>query len=114
MMLRCSMLEQIGLFDETFFLYFEEVELCLRASDHGWKAVNCLKAVVQHEEHAIPPKLKPYFIESVLLLARRRKNARIQSILRAACMTRGRPSCIRGLLRGLTKPLQLFPVAAVL
>lgn len=36
MMLRRSMLDDIGLFDETFFLYFEETDLCLRAARAGW------------------------------------------------------------------------------
>jgi len=36
LMLRAEMLEQIGLFDETFFLYFEETDLCLRAARAGW------------------------------------------------------------------------------
>ncbi|WP_299411827.1 glycosyltransferase family 2 protein [uncultured Sulfitobacter sp.] len=36
MMMRASMLEAIGLFDETFFLYFEETDLCLRAARAGW------------------------------------------------------------------------------
>lgn len=36
MMLRRTMLEQIGTFDETFFLYFEETDLCLRARRAGW------------------------------------------------------------------------------
>ena len=35
-MLRHSMLEEIGGFDETFFLYFEETDLCLRAACAGW------------------------------------------------------------------------------
>lgn len=36
MMIRREVLEEIGLFDETFFLYFEETDLCLRASKAGW------------------------------------------------------------------------------
>ena len=32
MMMRQSVLDEIGLFDETFFLYFEETDLCLRAA----------------------------------------------------------------------------------
>ena len=35
-MMRASVLERIGLFDETFFLYFEETDLCLRAARAGW------------------------------------------------------------------------------
>ena len=36
MMLRATMLEKTGTFDETFFLYFEETDLCLRALRAGW------------------------------------------------------------------------------
>jgi N-acetylglucosaminyl-diphospho-decaprenol L-rhamnosyltransferase len=35
-MMRQSVLDAIGLFDERFFLYFEETELCLRAARAGW------------------------------------------------------------------------------
>ncbi|MEE4186978.1 MAG: glycosyltransferase family 2 protein [Roseobacter sp.] len=35
-LVRQSMLDEIGLFDETFFLYFEEVDLCLRAARAGY------------------------------------------------------------------------------
>jgi len=36
MMLRATMLDAVGTFDETFFLYFEETDLCLRAARAGW------------------------------------------------------------------------------
>lgn len=36
MMMRATMLDQIGTFDEMFFLYFEETDLCLRAARAGW------------------------------------------------------------------------------
>lgn len=36
LMMRRSVLDRIGLFDETFFLYFEETDLCLRAARAGW------------------------------------------------------------------------------
>jgi N-acetylglucosaminyl-diphospho-decaprenol L-rhamnosyltransferase len=36
MLLRQSMLDQIGLFDEKFFLYFEETDLCRRGAKMGW------------------------------------------------------------------------------
>ena len=38
-LLRGAMLDEIGLFDEGFFLYFEETDLCLRAARAGWEAV---------------------------------------------------------------------------
>lgn len=37
MMIRRKALEQVGLFDETFFLYYEETDLCLRARKLGWR-----------------------------------------------------------------------------
>ena len=36
LMMRQTVLDQIGLFDETFFLYFEETDLCRRASLAEW------------------------------------------------------------------------------
>lgn len=37
MLLRREALEQIGLFDETFFMYGEDLDLCYRLKQHGWK-----------------------------------------------------------------------------
>ncbi len=39
LMARQSALDEIGLFDETFFLYFEETDLCHRAIKAGWDCV---------------------------------------------------------------------------
>jgi hypothetical protein len=48
MVLRRSTLEQIGLFDEEFFLYFEETDLCLRAQRAGWKVAFVREASAAH------------------------------------------------------------------
>jgi hypothetical protein len=37
LLLRRSVVEQIGLFDEQFFMYSEEVDLCLRIQQAGWR-----------------------------------------------------------------------------
>lgn len=37
LMLRQDMLDRIGGFDETYFLYYEETDLCLRAHLAGWQ-----------------------------------------------------------------------------
>ena len=39
LLIRRTLLEQIGLFDERFFLYVEEVDLCHRAVAAGWRVV---------------------------------------------------------------------------
>lgn len=48
MMLRASALRQVGLFDENFFLYFEETELCLRIRRAGWMTVFVADSRVRH------------------------------------------------------------------
>jgi N-acetylglucosaminyl-diphospho-decaprenol L-rhamnosyltransferase len=48
MMMRRTMLEEVGLFDETFFLYFEETDLCRRAKLAGWSTVYVKESSVMH------------------------------------------------------------------
>jgi GT2 family glycosyltransferase len=48
LMMRQSVLDQIGLFDERFFLYFEETELCLRAAQAGWPTDYVVESRVAH------------------------------------------------------------------
>jgi N-acetylglucosaminyl-diphospho-decaprenol L-rhamnosyltransferase len=47
-MMRQDVLDQIGLFDETFFLYFEETELCHRAARAGWPTDYVVESRVEH------------------------------------------------------------------
>lgn len=48
LMMRQTVLDQIGLFDEAFFLYFEETELCLRAARAGWPTDYVAESRVTH------------------------------------------------------------------
>ncbi len=48
MLMRVKALEAIGVFDETFFLYFEETDLCLRAKRAGWRTRYVLESKVAH------------------------------------------------------------------
>ena len=47
-LMRRSVLDQVGLFDESFFLYFEETDLCLRAARAGWPTVYVVESRVMH------------------------------------------------------------------
>jgi N-acetylglucosaminyl-diphospho-decaprenol L-rhamnosyltransferase len=47
-MMRQAVLDQVGLFDETFFLYFEETELCHRAAMAGWPTDYVVESRVEH------------------------------------------------------------------
>jgi N-acetylglucosaminyl-diphospho-decaprenol L-rhamnosyltransferase len=48
MLLKRSVFERVGLFDETFFLYFEETDLCLRARRQGLLTYYVPTSVVAH------------------------------------------------------------------
>jgi N-acetylglucosaminyl-diphospho-decaprenol L-rhamnosyltransferase len=49
---RTAPVREIGGFDESFFLYFEEVDLALRLSRRGWKSLLVPSARVAHEHGA--------------------------------------------------------------
>lgn len=52
MLLRRSMLADVGLFDEDFFLLSEDSDLCFRAQLRGWKCRYAPDAVVCHKLNA--------------------------------------------------------------
>lgn len=41
-------LKKVGLFDENYFLYFEEIDWCKRAKENGWKIYYYPPAVIIH------------------------------------------------------------------
>ncbi len=48
-LLRRKALDEVGLFDEKMFLYYEDVDLCLRLKDKGWKLIYNGNSVVYHD-----------------------------------------------------------------
>jgi GT2 family glycosyltransferase len=63
---RRSMLEEIGGFDDDFFLYCEDTDLGLRARWAGWKCMYVPGAVVEHHySHSAgrASPLKAYYVE---------------------------------------------------
>ncbi len=57
---RTKMLEAIGLFDEDFFAYYEDVDISFRAQLAGWKVGYEPKAVVYHEIGATSSQIKGF------------------------------------------------------
>lgn len=57
---RVSMLRDIGLLDEDFFAYYEDVDLSFRAQLAGWRVAYVPAAVVQHEIGATSAKLRGF------------------------------------------------------
>ena len=63
---RRTMLDEIGLFDERFFLYCEDTDLGLRARWAGWEAQYIAAAVVDHaysKSAGRASALKAYYVE---------------------------------------------------
>lgn len=48
MMIRRKVFEKIGMLDERFFLYFEDVDFCLRAQKAGFKVTVEPQAIITH------------------------------------------------------------------
>ena len=65
-MYRRTMLEEVGGFDDTFFLYCEDTDLGLRARWAGWKCLYAPQAVVEHHySHSAgrASPIKAYYVE---------------------------------------------------
>lgn len=61
---RRVMLDEVGGFEEDFFLYCEETDLGLRARWKGWECVFAPEAVVDHRySHSASTSLKAYYVE---------------------------------------------------
>ena len=54
---RTAMLNDIGLFDEDFFMYYEDVDLSFRAQLAGWKVRYTPKAIAYHKVGASSQKV---------------------------------------------------------
>ena len=59
-LLRTAMLREIGLFDQDFFAYYEDVDLGFRAQLAGWKAAYQPHALVRHRLHATSGRMRHF------------------------------------------------------
>ena len=69
LLVRRRMLDEIGLLDERFFFNYEDVDLCRRARDRGWRCVYTPDASVMH--HGARSSEHPQIKERILLEKRR-------------------------------------------
>lgn len=75
MVIRRAVFEQVGLFDENYFLYCEETDFCLNAARNNWPAYHVPESLVMHiagdstgvSSHNIKSEVRPlpgYVFES--------------------------------------------------
>lgn len=65
LLLRRTMLEDVGLFDEDFFMYYEDMDLSWRSRRRGWKVMYIPEAVVHHVHAGSSVEWSPFFIYHV-------------------------------------------------
>jgi GT2 family glycosyltransferase len=66
--LRRNVLEEVGLFDEDFFMYLDDTDLGLRMQLLGYKVVCNPKSIVFHKYKFTPGRQKLYYLERNRLL----------------------------------------------
>ncbi len=75
LMARREALEEVGGFDERFFMYSEELDWCRRAKAAGWKIVYLPEAIIVHHEGRSSGQVVAarhiYFYTSKVLYARK-------------------------------------------
>lgn len=59
MLVRRAAIESVGLFDEAFFLYWEDVDYCFRLRKAGWRLAVAGGSVVLHKESSTAGKNRP-------------------------------------------------------
>lgn len=59
---RKDILDKIGYLDDSFFMYYEDVEICERARLNGYKILYCPTAVVRHLHALSSKEWSPFFI----------------------------------------------------
>jgi hypothetical protein len=77
MLVRASLLKEIGCFDEDYFCYFEEVDFCLRAGEKDYRTLYCPDAMAYHKGASSgggrrSPMQFYYGMRNQLLLAKKR------------------------------------------
>lgn len=52
MVVRTDVVREVGLLDETFFMYGEDLDWCFRIKSYGWRVVYYPRAVIHHHKRA--------------------------------------------------------------
>ena len=58
---RMKMLHEIGIFDEDFFAYYEDIDISFRAQLYGWKVYYEPKAIAYHQQGATADRMPGHF-----------------------------------------------------
>ncbi len=117
MLVRRAAWEDVGPFDERFFLYCEEVDWCMRAKRRGWTIAHVPAAVVTHaggqSAAAAPGPSLIHLYESRTLLHRKHRGLLFRAV--ATAITRaGLARERRRLLRSDLPQAEMAPMVAAI
>jgi len=103
LLIRRAAFEQVGGFDEAFFLYEEDVDLCVRAGAAGWRVRYEPRAAVIHRLGSsmarLAPRARLEYHRSHLRYYRKHNGAASVGLLRAALALRSLAGWIASRLR---------------
>lgn len=102
MMLRAEVIARIGLLDEQFFMYGEDLDWCLRAKQAGYRVVYYPEVVVHHIKRAASrtsPKAQYEFQRAMWLFYKKHYRATtpplMDRLIRLGLALRGGPALLR-------------------
>jgi hypothetical protein len=82
---KSSLIKQLNGFDQRFFMYYEEVDLCLRVKKEGFKVIFYAKPQIihlgGHSAEQIPAKTRAMNLKSLILFMKKHKTALSDKIL---------------------------------
>lgn len=79
LMVRRAALDEVGLFDEEFFMYSEDEDLCFRLRQHGWTICYSASATARHQGAASTSQnsfemLRQFYLSQMLFLSKHRRS----------------------------------------
>ena len=79
LMVRRAALDEVGLFDEAFFMYSEDEDLCFRMRQHGWTICYAASATARHQGAASTSQnsfemLRQFYLSQMLFLTKHRRS----------------------------------------
>jgi N-acetylglucosaminyl-diphospho-decaprenol L-rhamnosyltransferase len=85
LLIRRDALERVGLFDDTYYYWFEDTDLCYRLKKAGWKIMYLAEAQVVHHGSASMKRIDEWqrtgmFLKSLLLFYKKNKG-RVRGLL---------------------------------
>ena len=91
LMVRRAALDQVGLFDEQFFMYSEDEDLCFRLREHGWTICYAATGDARHQGAASTTQNKfdmlRHFYSSQMLFLSKHRGASSVFLYRVAMKT---------------------------